>query len=295
MEHECSIVRDLLPLYAENLLSEETAAFVQAHLNGCAACNAELAQMQSPAPRPAQTLPLEKLRRKLTAMKVRTVILTAVLVAALIVSAVAALGAPEYFSYSPELLTVEPAEDGTLRVTFDERVTEYRWQTCRAPEGEGWYYEIEAWTTLWDKWFGGEKASLTAMLPVPEGAAVLYVPNDGTESVCLSGQMDGGMVVLPRLALNAYLFLAFALLVLAVGLWILLRKKTAARTAVERIGLYPLAYVLSHCLISGLEASSYSMQRDFFLTLFLSVLLYCALRLAHSILYLKLEIKYFKE
>lgn len=293
MEHECNIVRDLLPLYAENLLSEETAAFVRAHLNGCAACSAELAQMQSPAPRPAQTLPLEKLRRKLTAMKVRTVILTAVLVAALIVSAVAALGAPEYFSYSPELLTVEPAEDGALRLIFDERVTEYRWQTCRAPEG--WYYEIEAWTTLWDRWFGGEKASLTATLPVPEGATVLYVPNDGTETVCLYGQMDGGMVVLPRLALNAYLFFALVLLALAAGLWILLRKKTAARTVVERIGLYPLAYVLSHCLISGVEASSYSMQRDFFLTLFLSVLLYCALRLAHSILYLKLEIKHFQE
>ena len=32
MNQECSIVRDLLPLYAERLTSPETAAFVEKHL-----------------------------------------------------------------------------------------------------------------------------------------------------------------------------------------------------------------------------------------------------------------------
>ena len=31
MNQECSIVRDLLPLYAERLTSPETAAFVEKH------------------------------------------------------------------------------------------------------------------------------------------------------------------------------------------------------------------------------------------------------------------------
>ena len=42
MKNECSIVRDVLPLYFENMVSEETAAFVREHLKTCAECAAEL-------------------------------------------------------------------------------------------------------------------------------------------------------------------------------------------------------------------------------------------------------------
>ena len=38
MKHECSIVRDLLPLYAEGMLSQESTAFVKEHLEGCDDC-----------------------------------------------------------------------------------------------------------------------------------------------------------------------------------------------------------------------------------------------------------------
>ena len=42
MKNECSLVRDMLPLYLENMVSEETAAFVKEHLEGCPECAAEL-------------------------------------------------------------------------------------------------------------------------------------------------------------------------------------------------------------------------------------------------------------
>lgn len=38
MKNECSIVRDLLPLYAENMLSDETTEFVSQHLEKCSEC-----------------------------------------------------------------------------------------------------------------------------------------------------------------------------------------------------------------------------------------------------------------
>ena len=40
MKHECSIVRDLLPLYAEGMLSQESTAFVKEHLENCDDCRA---------------------------------------------------------------------------------------------------------------------------------------------------------------------------------------------------------------------------------------------------------------
>lgn len=32
MKNECSIIRDILPLYVENMVSEDTAEFVKGHL-----------------------------------------------------------------------------------------------------------------------------------------------------------------------------------------------------------------------------------------------------------------------
>lgn len=42
MKNECSIVRDILPLYLENMVSDETGAFVKEHLKDCPECTAEL-------------------------------------------------------------------------------------------------------------------------------------------------------------------------------------------------------------------------------------------------------------
>ena len=54
MNKDCSIVQDLLPLYAEDMLREETKEFVDAHLAQCEACRAELAALKADVkPRPS--------------------------------------------------------------------------------------------------------------------------------------------------------------------------------------------------------------------------------------------------
>ena len=50
MKTECSIVKDLLPLYVEDMVSEETAQFVLDHLNVCADCKAEYGALMSDSP-----------------------------------------------------------------------------------------------------------------------------------------------------------------------------------------------------------------------------------------------------
>ena len=50
MKTECSIVKDLLPLYIEDMVSEETAQFVLEHLNVCADCKAEYGALMSDSP-----------------------------------------------------------------------------------------------------------------------------------------------------------------------------------------------------------------------------------------------------
>lgn len=42
MKVECSVVRDLLPLYLENMVSKQTAQYVRQHLSECPECQQEL-------------------------------------------------------------------------------------------------------------------------------------------------------------------------------------------------------------------------------------------------------------
>lgn len=58
MKNECSIVCDLLPLYAEDMVSEDTAEFVKEHLGNCPTCRAELEKLRKPVqPVAAQHVP----------------------------------------------------------------------------------------------------------------------------------------------------------------------------------------------------------------------------------------------
>ena len=65
MDKTCSIVQDLLPLYEENMLREETKKFVDGHLAQCAACRAELDALKADVkPAPVSAQPLRDLKRQ---------------------------------------------------------------------------------------------------------------------------------------------------------------------------------------------------------------------------------------
>lgn len=46
VKKECNIVKDLLPLYTENMVSKETAQYIEEHLHDCTECQAELAELK---------------------------------------------------------------------------------------------------------------------------------------------------------------------------------------------------------------------------------------------------------
>lgn len=49
MRNKCNIIRDILPLYIENIVSTDTADFVEEHLEKCASCRAEAETMKNPS------------------------------------------------------------------------------------------------------------------------------------------------------------------------------------------------------------------------------------------------------
>ena len=297
MKNECSIVRDLLPLYAESMVSPETASFMEEHLKDCEHCRKEYERLKAPCAVPAQddAAPLLMLQKKMAAKRLRTIVLTAVFAVALLVSAFAVLDAPVYLPYTEERLAVEPVGENGLQITFDPSVTDFNYTVYQDPDGGNFYYcDVEAWYSLWDRWFsGGEELRTAVVFPAkPYPVTVMYCPNDGTESICVYGEAgEGGSFALPRLALGYYLILAVLALAVLFAAWLVAKGRPRQRVWIERIMLYPVSYLISHGIVVGFRAISYSLVRDFRLILFVSLLLYCGLLLAHSVWGLKKEIR----
>ena len=90
MKNECSIIRDILPLYVENMVSEDTSEFVKEHLESCPACRAELEKLREPVemqtePQPdMDAAPLKRLKKALLMKKVQTILCTAAVLLALV-------------------------------------------------------------------------------------------------------------------------------------------------------------------------------------------------------------------
>ncbi len=44
----CALVRDLLPLFVDGAVSDESRSFIEEHLKGCDACRRELDALRAP-------------------------------------------------------------------------------------------------------------------------------------------------------------------------------------------------------------------------------------------------------
>jgi len=321
MKNECSIVRDLLPLYVEQMVSAETGEFVKEHLEGCEACRAEWegmkrARAQEKGEKEAndkesvnskenaavgdEVAPLVSMRRKLRKQKVKTMLCTGLFLVALFVSAFACLSIPVYFPYEADLFTIKGNGNESITIAFDERVTDYRLVTdaYNCPEegiteGMG-TYQIEAWTSLWSKWFSkGSAQSVTIQKGVDEEISVYYTSNDGHEDVCIYGEpiTSGGVVTLPRLVLGYYFVLAVVCAAVLLVIWFFVRRKTKGKAVIETILFYPISYCIAHIIIAGHRPSIYAAQRDFLFIVFVSILIYGGMLLARSIYRERKEIK----
>ena len=101
---KCSIAKDILPLYAEGLCSEETAAELEKHLEECEECKKQLEHYRTEIKPSAdektdseQLKPMKKVSKKLKRNKLVTVVLTLVIIA--IAGGIGALSYGELVNY----------------------------------------------------------------------------------------------------------------------------------------------------------------------------------------------------
>lgn len=120
MDISCNIIRDLLPLYAEDLTSEDSRALVDDHLCGCDACTRQLGLLKKAQAIPVDT-EVKSLKRVGDTIRRRRILT----VAAALMTAVAIFVTGLIFLFTPYALTAEEAiegvelrEDGGLAIDY---------------------------------------------------------------------------------------------------------------------------------------------------------------------------------
>ena len=174
MNKDCSIVQDLLPLYAEDMLREETKEYVDGHLAQCEACRAELTALRAEDVTPASVSaqPLRDLKRQLQRKKLTAVLLAVALALTLATAGFAYLTAPQYLPYDETewMITRSPRAlaDGSIMadgltdlsgiesisVNLLTPVSGTKVTSTQDPDSGKTVYFITAWRTPLDTWRG---------------------------------------------------------------------------------------------------------------------------------------------
>lgn len=300
MINKCNVVRDILPLYVEHMASEDTKAFVDEHLAECAACRAELENLKKPTEWKTDetAVPLKNLKKRLKFQKIQTILFTAALVCALVLSVAAVLTTPQYFPYSNGFVNINENADGTVTMTFPDEVTGYSCSHYSDIDTGIEVYHIDAWKTTWDSFFSNRENQGIILSSSDKPIAVYYAQNNGEEDVFIYGNdiaANGGVQTLPRQVLGYYLILAMLSAVILIAALLIFRKKEYVTNWIEKILLLPVSYILGHLLTKRTSLSTYSTQRDFFLIVLAAIFIYCILLFGLNLYRLKKETRADKE
>lgn len=281
MKVTCDVIKDLLPLYAEGLVSNDTKTLIEEHLSTCSNCKKQLNSIQNSKQIPIDTNiePLKKVKKKLFQKQIQTIALTITLVLTIVIISIAYITSPEYLPYSNDIISLTAYDDGKVIVTFNDEIAGYDIKRYKAENGKGYSYHLITWNTIWNKHIVKNKPQSIILNPDGENvAAVYYYFTDRKEDTLIYGEdlyKDGGVVTLPRLYLAFYLFIAILFAILCGIFLILYSKKGKNKYVLEKIMLLPISYIIGHLCIKGFTTISYSAQRDFSAILLVMIPIYC--------------------
>ena len=302
MKIPCSVVRDLLPLYAEEMIEEETRALVDEHLEECSECSQKLEEIKAAAAVPAENTavdtakPLLALKKTINKRRRITAAIAALCVFILLFSAFHRINEWHQVPWEEGLIQVTgvekmadvekrnspfpeeeeairlPDESMGLTIQFDSKISGIH-STMEKNEN-GTTEIIQGWSNNPNKKLTGDYSECS-INPVPD--RLLY--DTGSGQILLWGEpMDGSLVVMPRLALASYAILACCLASLSALLWFLFRNRQCA-SILRQVFFVPVSYLAGHLLIKGFHARTFFLEDDLGSILLVGAAVYALLTL----------------
>lgn len=288
MKITCNMIRDILPLYVEDMASQDTRDLVEEHIASCENCKKRLEEMRTFEEPPVDTdiAPLRNIQNTLRKKKLQTIILSVTLTLVFAVVTIAYLTTPAYISYNENAVSIIEKDDGTVLLNFSKEVSGFNVNHYPATDNSGYVYDITTWETIWQQKINKNNLENTVLNPNGETVASIYYYNtDGSENTLIYGDpiTDGSVMTLPRLVLSYYVLLAIGfLLICGIGL-VIFRKNEKIRNGLEKMILLPISYLFAHLLIKGLYSATYLAGRDLYVILLVTISLYVALLAGRNI------------
>lgn len=288
MKLNCSVIKDLLPLYVEDLASPDTCMIVEEHIAVCEMCQKELESLRMPneLPMDSHIAPLKKIKSTLRKKRYLTIIFSAFITLFIVGILIGYMMTPQYIPYKEDVVSITEVNKKTVIAKFNHQVSGYDMDKYLADDHSGYVYHITAWDSIWNR--DMFKTTSPNVVLNPDGekvVAVYYYLTNGSEDVLIYGQeQEGGVVTLPRLFLTYYALYAAIGAIICFLILILSYKNESIKAIVTKILFLPIAYLLGHLFIKGFTTASYSATHDLYTILLVTIPLYSALLIAMELL-----------
>lgn len=146
MKISCDIIRDLLPLYAEDMVSEDSKNLVEEHLCGCDPCTKQLAIMKKAAQLPVdvETSALKRVGNTIRRKRILAVLTVLMFMVTVVLGCALLLDARIYLTADQAVDSVELLEDGSVFIRLTNYVLGTRSTQWPATQNIGFI----AWSNL---------------------------------------------------------------------------------------------------------------------------------------------------
>lgn len=161
MKISCDIIRDVLPLYAENMVSNATKEMVDTHLADCEGCSKELEGLKKPAKLPIEVdvASLKRVGDSIRRRRVLAVMAVFLFVVTILVGGALLLDAKIYLSATEAVQDIY-VEGEAVKIIWNDQIT----GTSSAMDMENTdNYAVTAWTSLHKRIFPKEPVPYEAL------------------------------------------------------------------------------------------------------------------------------------
>lgn len=263
----CNIVKDLIPLYKENLLSEESRTFVEDHLKSCSECE-NLLKDQIEIKR-TNTKPLDFVEKSIKKETRYFTLAVIALLGSILIFIISYLNTPRHIEYEKDLYKVYRSDD-IYTVEFSDKVSGIDYTNT-----EDAVY-LDAYTTKYDEIFNKERPNKSLTFHKDNLKTVLYQNHESMPNMVI-GSGEIRQTLLPRLLLGFYARLSIiGFLILGLIIFILekFKKKLISLPIKTLIIGGPLSFFLGIISIKGFNTPTYYQMSDIKYIAFLSLGIY---------------------
>lgn len=265
--NKCEIIKDLLPLYEENLLSEESKTFVEDHLKSCPECENLLKDQIQIETKEAKPLDFVEERIKKETRYFTLAVLA--LIGSVLIFIISYLNTPRHFEYEKGLYKVYRSDD-IYTVEFANKVSGIDYT-----DTEDAIY-LDAYTTKYDEIFNKERPNKSLTFHKEDLKMVLYQNHEKMPTMVI-GHGEIHQTLLPRLIYGFYAKLSiigFVVLTFVIFLLEKFRKKSISLPIKTLLIGVPLSLFLGIISIKGFNTATYYPMSDFKYIAFLSLGIY---------------------